>query len=686
MEPTKKEISHQEPLVAPRSPMQEESGKMTSSHEVTPAPPEEKQEETGRVQRIWQGIKKAGKTVKDTVTGTVTGTVGVVSTVKEVISGGIQIGKMGAKVKRGEITKENIEGVAKFALDWLKQKYQQLTTKEVEQLISQLTIEYYERKKGEKFKELPSEKEIDHRIGPTSVTAGTLLAEYALRYVDQNLKSEYLANPEKMRVVLDLGISQPETVEEGEQEQEKRFDIPQEAIDNPDHPYVYLPGIDQFGVQVWLRRDRAKFKEELQYTLKIGLDNLRTGLKKRAIENPQFARNLLANAFVQLDSHMNKYESYVLDKKLSPHVEGGYYEMARIFGNQMHWGLEGATRQQRAAQHKLHDEALVKVLVPLLFPGGVEELPLPAQYREVVLKMVMPAIGANIFEGCITSITTKPVMNKIVLNILESLPKPEELKKSDTLPSPAKPIDPILKAAAGRFFVNILTLAEPDLGSLLTDKLEVFNRLLGLKEGKNIFKQKVEEKMGELMGDLVERWLAQFDSPEDMIDWLMNIFIQNWLGPNLSEEQQAPVKDQSEQVIEKISEVRQNLGPYVTKTFEMTIASVQKSLSHSVDRFFDRVLWKLAPLVTKIKHWFEEGTGVVITFLRKGVSFFNDQFFGFLQWDRQDRLELKVHSDEQARRLLAQLHQSDVHQNLVRNLFDVMVGGIAGKEIESPKV
>lgn len=553
------------------------------------------------------------------------------------------------------------------------------TSKDAEEQIAAVVAKYWYKAADPVSLDLfPEEVDIDKVFAksPHTQRYGEMadkLSDHFLQLMDEHVVDAREKAKKGTWYALEIG---------GEGVNPSNLQLSEEVLQHPEkQDFVLLPTLPGPGQMIWIKRNRAQLKCEMIHSVKIALLNLRDRMRVTCNENPLFTKDLLADVFKVLDQHMGHYTRYVAYQQKNSELDPNtfdHHHVKTVWGNQMHWALEEGTKQQRLQ----HSEALSTALHDVLFPNGYKQLPIPLHYRQVMFEVILPKIGGGTIDKVMASLVDKRVINRVLLDVLNSLPKPGELQASQHTKKTNVPVDPALRDAAGRFLVNMLKVGEPSLASLFDDKLEAVNKLFGLP--KDIFRIQVEERMGELIGAAVEKWLKQFSTngkfdPDKMLDWTMNVFLDSYLNTKLDPNYKGPGQVSDEQVIERLVEVRENLGPYIIQTFRLAVNGVQNLISSKLDRAIHHI-----PLLPTIKSGLEQVYNLLAGAFGDIFSFVVSKVYHFLQWDKIDHIILHQHAENQAKDLLRHLHQNAAHENVVRKLFDTMVESITGAEILRP--
>lgn len=552
-----------------------------------------------------------------------------------------------------------------------------------------------------------SEDELDALLAhdtPHGVHLCERLTDLSVRFLDHYRSLDLGANPSTPRTVVDLGVDQAAHGVSG-------YGIGSEvpAPTGADEPFVYIPiphpMIEMSGREVWARRDREQLTQEIRACLKLGIHNLHETF--RVGGSPHLLANIMQGSMSCAGEHMTRYHYAEQNAKREGYSRPNLRMFQEAEGKRtaeplsaVHPAMEAQTTKLRAADQLEHAQGMAPTLLQVLFPGGPASLPVPAQYRHLMYHAVLPALTSEIMQGLMDSLTQEQTVNNMLYNILKDVPAADEIQR--TMDDQTVRPDPLIAAGAGAMLLQLGKLSDPRIQRIL-GLAEWPHRLFGGTADRSHLEQVVQQKLGEMLAVIMQNWLKQFRRPgggydnQKFLAWAEQTFLDSWLEQACTDFESrnwgnlgiknVPATGQGhpvhhpddhtpDEVRQQLSRILRDLEPYAVKAINQGIYTAQKEASNSIDNRLVRYFRKVGVQLARFKRFVLSKAGRVFRFVGRVIRAIIKAIWWFIGFEEQVSIERKQRSDDLARQLYGHLHNPEVHQNLIRHLFDRVMGEV----------
>lgn len=507
--------------------------------------------------------------------------------------------------------------------------------------------------------------------------AATLTMQYSCKVLDDLCQQQCRElDPSTNLIVVDLGRSTKmdprSTTAEGSLAKmacvRTAADIIADIGENHDSKYIYLYQVSLGGQVVWVRRERDKVKEELEATMQIAFGHIMEALKRRYQESHgNLPQNVLSEVMGALQEHFTWFSEYLKHDGLALEKLGVVC-------------ADGALQSDKVRSHA---EKLALALKETAFPGGQNELPLPAHYRGLLDKVVIPAVLKQVLEKTLQKVATPEVMNTLLLQIVKPLDPMHKENSTEQAPSarvPGEPNRSKLYEDAGNFMVSMLRLASADFryiyDSLVTE-IESYGPHINIRDN-------IRDALGKMLGDVLSDSMKKgADTPEKLFDMGMMALSDGFLRPALKDDDLVETERRIVQTSQELDSRLQELLGYFYPIIKNTIVSAvskqaqdaNKKLEGQLPEEIQGAYGAATTALAKAVHAVWAGGAKAIESLKAAFDAFTgrDELLAYL--DAKDRAE-------EVANFMALMHSS-THAKLWHRLFDVVVKSITNCPVQT---
>lgn len=402
------------------------------------------------------------------------------------------------------------------------------------------------------------------------------------------------------------------------------------------------------GPKIVVMAEREWLKKQTENCFVVGFKNLKDNLNQKQQEDPGFIKRLLIDQIHLATDHMRGYDNH---KKLPDYG---------------HSALIGSPQIQE--NRKKHEKKCSEDLISLMYPKGMDDLPVSEKYRKIVYEKVLPSCIPSIFENIIESTLEPDMVNQRLMQVLDRLPEPKDLTV-DLDKSPNESADPDLSRSLGVLIGRLFEVTDPDL-------LKFFEKII----------PSFENNVGTTAALLVQSKLRPFMVPSKQgevldsgkcLDAVLQVFNKTWLQPTLQGKKTEKVDTQK--LVQKLVRLRKNVPAYIKAVVENKVIAQAMGVNKGVGRL---VGW--IPFIGKhLLRWLNFGFGVLVYLgweMIKAVvlELFNSicQFafpVFYSHWKEKRNIQCKKIAEKLVGDdgVSGTLHHS-YHEHLVRNSIDLI--------------